>query len=177
MIELAPALKTDTLLVVPGMVDEQTPNEIAWQRSQESIKSLLPAAAKAGVVLGIENVWNKMLLTPLEMKWYIDEFRHPAVQAYFDVGNMLVSGYPQHWIRILGSRVKRVHLKDFKLSVGNIEGFCDLLEGDVDYPEVMRALRDIGYDGYLTVEVFPRRHHPESLVHASGRALDFILGT
>ncbi len=107
------------------------------------------------VVIAIENVWNKFLLSPLEMRDFIDSFKSNAVGAYFDVGNVLLIGYPEQWIRILGHRIKRVHVKDFKRSVGTVEGFVDLLEGDVDFTAVKEALADIGYDGYLTAELLP----------------------
>jgi len=107
------------------------------------------------VALCIENVWNKFLLSPLEMRDFIDSFNSEMVGAYFDVGNVLLTGYPEHWIRILESRIKRVHVKDFRRSVGTVDGFVDLLEGDVDFQAVKEALSDIGYDGYVTAEMLP----------------------
>jgi hexulose-6-phosphate isomerase len=107
------------------------------------------------VAICIENVWNKFLLSPLEMRDFIDSFNSQMIGAYFDVGNVLLMGYPDQWIRILGKRIKRVHVKDFKLSVGTAEGFVDLLEGDVDFEAVKKALADVGYDGYVTAELLP----------------------
>jgi hexulose-6-phosphate isomerase len=89
------------------------------------------------------------------MRVFIDSFSSQMIGAYFDVGNVLLTGYPDHWIRILGERIKRVHVKDFKLSVGTAEGFVDLLEGDVNFEEVKKALADVGYDGYVTAELLP----------------------
>ena len=99
--------------------------------------------------------WNKFLLSPLEMRDFIDSFNSDFVGSYFDVGNVLLTGYPEQWIRILGKRTKRVHIKDFKKSTGTVEGFVDLLEGDVDFDGVKKALADIGYDGYVTAEMLP----------------------
>jgi hexulose-6-phosphate isomerase len=155
-------LGTDAYLFVPGAVDvfflpdaEVIPYDVCYQRAIEAIKELLPAAEETGVVLCIENVWNKFLLSPLEMRDFIDSFNSQMIGAYFDVGNVLLTGYPDHWIRILGERIKRVHVKDFKLSVGTAEGFVDLLDGDADFEAVKKALADIGYDGYVTAELLP----------------------
>ncbi|MHC4640672.1 MAG: sugar phosphate isomerase/epimerase family protein [Planctomycetota bacterium] len=155
-------LDTDAYLFVPGAVHvfflpdaEIIPYDICYQRAIEAIKELLPAAEETGVALCIENVWNKFLLSPLEIRDFIDSFNSQMVGAYFDVGNVLLMGYPDHWIRILGERIKRVHVKDFKLSVGTAEGFVDLLEGDVDFEAVKKALADVGYDSYVTAELLP----------------------
>jgi hexulose-6-phosphate isomerase len=101
---------------------------------------------------------------------------HPFVGSYFDVGNVLRTGYPQHWIRVLGARIKKVHFKDYRIDVGTIDGFVDLLSGDVDYPAVIEALRDVGYDGWCIAEIGPRPRWPESTLTATARAMDLILG-
>jgi len=155
-------LGTDAYLFVPGAVDvfflpdaEVIPYDICYQRANDAVKQILPTAEKTGVTICIENVWNKFLLSPLEMKGFIDSFNSKRVGAYFDVGNVLLTGYPDQWISILGKRIKRVHIKDFKTSVGTVEGFVDLLEGDVDFNAVKKALARIGYDGYVTAEMLP----------------------
>jgi hexulose-6-phosphate isomerase len=155
-------LGTDAYLFVPGAIDvfflpdaEVIPYDVCYRRAAEAIKQILPTAKKIGVALCIENVWNKFLLSPLEMLDFINSFGSEMVGAYFDVGNVLLTGYPDQWIRILGKRIKRVHVKDFKKSVGTAEGFVDLLEGDVDFKAVKKALADIGYDGYVTAEMLP----------------------
>ncbi len=155
-------LGADAYLFVPGAVSvfflpdaEIVPYDVCYERSIETIKEILPVAEETGVSIGVENVWNKFLLSPLEMRDYIDAFDSEMLGCYFDVGNVLLTGYPDQWIRILGSRIKRVHIKDFKLSVGTVEGFVDLLEGDVDFDSVRDALADIGYDGYVTGELIP----------------------
>jgi L-ribulose-5-phosphate 3-epimerase len=175
MIESASYLDIDTILVVPGVVNEETSYDTAYDRSQEALNELGDFAAKQKVTIGVENVWNKFLLSPLEMKQFIDEIDHPAVGVYFDVGNVLVSGFPEQWIRILGSHIKKVHVKDFKTEVGNITGFTSLLQGDVRWKEVQKALGEIGYDGYLTSEIPAHRSYPEQSLYEISQALDLII--
>lgn len=155
-------LGTDAYLFVPGAVEvfflpdaEVVPYDVCYERATEAIKQILPTAKQTGVTIAIENVWNKFLLSPLEMKDFIDSFDSEMVAAYFDVGNVLLTGFPDQWIKILDKRIKRVHVKDFKTSIGTIKGFVDLLEGDVDFEAVKKALAKIGYDGYVTAEVLP----------------------
>ncbi|MCX7705057.1 MAG: sugar phosphate isomerase/epimerase [bacterium] len=180
-IRIAYYVETDALLVIPGIVSfftgggEIVSYDIVYKNSQEAIKRYVEIAEKLGVYICIENVWNKFLLSPLEMKRYVEEFNSDYVRIYFDVGNVLFIGFPEMWIRILGKLIKRVHFKDFKLSVGNINGFCDLLEGDVNWLEVMKALKDINYDGYLTAEVDSYKYCPESKIYNTSLAMDKIL--
>lgn len=154
-------LGTDAYLFVPGAVDvfflpdgDVIPYDVCYERAKEAVAQLVPTAEKLGVAVAVENVWNKFLLSPLEMRAFIDSFNSDMVGSYFDVGNVLLTGYPDQWIRILGDRIKRVHIKDFK-NVGTVEGFVDLLEGDVDFEAVKKALAEIGYDGYVTAEMLP----------------------
>ena len=104
------------------------------------------------VIIGIEEVWNKFLLSPLEFARYIDEFQSPWIRAYFDVGNVAISGYPQDWIRTLGKRIVKVHIKDFSFRK-RVPDSPPLLEGDIDFKAVHAALADIGYQGTATVEL------------------------
>jgi hexulose-6-phosphate isomerase len=127
---------------------------VAW--AKDAAKRLADTAEKVGMDLCLENVWNGMFYSPLEFASFIDSIGSQRVGAYFDVGNVL--GYhqhPPHWIEILGPRIRRVHIKDFKNAVGNITGFCDLLAGDVPWAETMSALRGIGYDKTLVAEMMP----------------------
>jgi len=168
------------LLTIPGVVAspicaERVQSDIARERASAALKELAPVAEELNTHIALENVWNGFLLTPTEMAAFIDSIGSPYVGAYFDVGNVLVQGLPQDWIRVLGRRIRRVHLKDFRVAVGNINGFVDLLTGDVEWPEVMAALREIGYDGPLTAEVFPYKHCPEVLISNTSAAMDAIL--
>jgi hexulose-6-phosphate isomerase len=139
-----------SVLLVPAVVNEETSYKDAWTRSQKAIRTLIPMAHELGVVIALEEVWNKFLLSPLEFATYIDEFKSPWIKAWFDVGNVVLYGYPQDWIRTLGKRIVEVHLKDFKR-----EGYqwVNLGEGSINWPEVRKAFAEIGYDGYATTEL------------------------
>ena len=146
----------DAVLLVPGVVNPQTSYRDAWKRSQEQIKKLVPLAEESKVVIAIEEVWNKFLLSPLEMRRYVDEFQSPWIKSYFDVGNIVFYGYPQDWIRTLGKRIAKVHLKDFKITgsgFGDGFRFVNLGEGDIDWAAVRKAFADVGYTGYATTEL------------------------
>jgi hexulose-6-phosphate isomerase len=142
----------DTVLLVPAVVNPQTSYKDAWERSQRQIRKLIPLAQELKVIIGIEEVWNKFLLSPLEMARYVDEFQSPWVRAYFDVGNIEIWGYPQDWIRTLGSRIVKVHIKDFSFKKRQAE-FTPLLEGEIDWKAVHAAFAEIGYRGTATVEL------------------------
>jgi L-ribulose-5-phosphate 3-epimerase len=145
----------DAVLLVPAVVDARTSYRDAWTRSQKVIRErLLPLARDLKVVIAVEEVWNKFLLSPLEFVRYVDEFESPWVRAYFDVGNVVFYGFPQDWIRTLGARIVKLHLKDFKVDRPNSRfAFVNLGEGDIDWPEVRRALEEIKFAGYATTEL------------------------
>jgi len=146
----AKALGADAVLLVPAIVTETVGYGDAYKRSQEHIRKLLPLAKELEVIIAVENVWNKFLLSPLEFARYVDQFESPWLKAYFDIGNVVIYGYSQDWIRTLGKRIVKIHLKDFKR-----QGYQwkNLLEGDVNWPEVRRALEEIEYNGFLTPEL------------------------
>ena len=161
-IEIASWLGCRTILYLPGMVSacfvpDFAPQryDLVQQRARESLLAVLPYAEEKQVQIGIENVWNRFLLSPVEMREFIDSFDSPMVGSYFDVGNVMLYGHPEHWIEILGPRIFAVHLKDFRVEAGNLNGFVDLLAGDVNYPEVMKCFREIGYDGICIAEYVP----------------------
>ncbi len=147
----------DTLLLIPAMVNARTSYHEAYTRSQSVIRrELLPLAEELGIVLGIENAWSGFLLSPLEYVRYIDEFASPWVRAYLDVGNM-VFGYPEHWIRLTGSRLAKVHLKDFRLDRARGRfAFEKVGQGDVDWGAVRAALLEVGFCGEVTSTGTPR---------------------
>jgi len=146
----ANAIGASTVLLVPGIVTEEVGYADAYKRSQDNIRKLLPAARELNVIIAVENVWNKFLLSPLEFARYIDEFDSPNVRAYFDVGNVIINGYSQDWIRTLGKRIIKLDVKDFKR-----DGYkwTNLLDGDVNWLQVRRALDEIGYAGFMTAEL------------------------
>lgn len=181
-LELAHYLGCDTVLVVPGYVGvDFIPNcevvayDTVYARAVEWVNELKACAEEWKVSIGVENVWNKFLLSPLEMRDFIDKADSDYVGAYFDVGNVVYSGYPEQWIRILGNRIRKIHLKDFKRSIGTIDGFVNLLEGDVDYPAVMSALKEIHYDGWLTAEYSFSEEEFEKGIHRTIDAMRKIV--
>jgi L-ribulose-5-phosphate 3-epimerase len=148
----------ETVLLVPGVVDAKTSYQDAYTRSQAAIRQLLPLAEELKVILAIEEVWNKFLLSPIEFARYIDEFNTPSVRSYFDVGNVVLYGYPQDWIRTLGHRIVKLHIKDFSFrrdpSTKNLVAEWRALgEGDIDWGAIYSALGEIGYKGTATVEL------------------------
>ena len=159
-IEVAAYLGCETILVVPGYVHvDFLPNcpivdyDVVYNRALEWIEEIKPYAEEKNVEIGIENVWNKFLLSPVEMRDFIDKADSKYVGVYFDAGNVVLSGFPEHWIKVLGSRIKKVHFKDYRRAIGDLNGFVDLLSGDIDYVKVNAALKEIGYDGWVTAEL------------------------
>ncbi|NLG51461.1 MAG: sugar phosphate isomerase/epimerase [Chloroflexi bacterium] len=171
-IETASFLGADTVLVVPAVVTPDVSYEQAWQRSTDAIRQVLPLAEKHQVTLAVENVWNKFLLSPVEFAAYVDAFASPFVGAYFDVGNILLYGYPHQWIHTLGTRILQVHVKGFDTQAFR---FTYLREGSVDWPRVMAALRDIGYHGYITAELPIDQADPLGRLAQISADLDAIL--
>lgn len=153
------ALGGDTVLVVPGVVNEKVSYEQAYITSQQAIRELIPYAEETGMQIALENVWNNFLISPIEAKRYVDEINHPLVGWYFDIGNVLRYGWPEHWIRTLKHRIMKLHIKEFSRELMNSKGLwegfkVDLLKGDNNWPVVMQAIREIGHNGgWLTAEV------------------------
>lgn len=181
-LQSAKALGATALLQIPGFVQVAwdpaspiVPYDVAYERSLAIYRELAGIAEKHGVTLCVENVWNRFLLSPVEMARFVDEVGSPYVRVYFDVGNVLAHGFPEQWIHILGSRIERIHLKDFKTAIGNLQGFVMLLEGNVNWPEVMRAIVETGYQGYLTAEYGPYAHAPDVLLEHLAASMDAVL--
>jgi L-ribulose-5-phosphate 3-epimerase len=187
MIEAAHELGTDNLLTIAGSVyipwlkdREPVPYTVCDQRARESIAKLLPLAEHNGVCLNIENIFfNGYLMSPEEMNHFVDSFASERVRVHFDTGNIMLFQFPEHWIPILGKRIKNIHFKEFtkKGTDFSLESFRPLLDGTTNWPAVMAALESIGYKDYLTFEYFhPFQHYPESLVYQTSDALDRMLG-
>jgi len=150
--------------------------EDTWNRITEEMRKLVPFAEQGKVILALENVWNKFLVSPLEMRAFVDQFKSPWVQTQFDIGNVMQFGYPEDWILTLGPRIKRVHLKDYKLSSRAEQGrFVDLMEGDVNWKGVMAALVKVGYRGWLSPEIGHNPNDPDQLRKLSA-TVDKIIG-
>lgn len=165
-------LKADAVLLVPAVVSAQVRYKDAWERSQKCIRELIPIAEECGVTIAVENVWNKFLLSPLEAVRYVDDFNSKFVRFYFDVGNVVIFGFPQDWIRTLGPRIAKIHLKDFKRAGSQ---WVPIREGDVEWPEVRKALAEAGYSGWMTTEVAGGNR--DYLRDLAGRVDKIIAGT
>ncbi len=140
----------DTVLLVPAVVNRKVTYRDAYKRSRANIEKLLPDAEKHGIKIAIEEVWNKFLLSPIEFARYIDDFKSPWVGAYFDVGNIVEYGFPEQWIQELGTRILKIHVKEYSRA----RRFdCKLGEGDIDWSAVAKALASTGYKGWITAEV------------------------
>ena len=187
MTQAAHDLGTDNLLVVPGAVHmpwradhDPTPNDVCDKRAREAIRRLLPKAEKLKVHLNIENIFfNGFLLSPMEMVEFIDSFSSQYVQAHFDTGNIMEYQFPEHWIPILGKRIKNVHLKEYTKNGTDhsLESFRPLLDGTTNWPAVLEAFAEVNYDGYLTFEYFHAyQHFPEALIYQTADSLDRMLG-
>jgi hexulose-6-phosphate isomerase len=146
-----------SVLLVPAVVTKEVTYTEAYTRSQAEVRKAIPLAEDLGVKIAVENVWNQFLLSPLEAARYVDEFKSPAVGWHFDVGNSLNYGWPEQWIRILGKRIQKLHIKEFSRKLRDDQGLwkgfdVKFLEGDNDWPAVMKAIDDIGYAGWGIAE-------------------------
>jgi len=183
-LETAAILGCDSILVIPGCVNAEfaAPGKVmdyetCYNRSLESIRKVKQYAEEYKVNIGLENVWNKFLLSPMEMRDFIDKIGSDYVGSYLDIGNTLANGFPEHWIRTLGDRIKKVHFKDYRTEAGGLHGFVDLLAGDVNYPAVMEELKRAGYDGWVTAEMIPNyKYYTETIIYNTSNAMDRILG-
>ncbi len=157
-VDLAKFYGATSVLLVAGRVNENMPYAENYKVTQAKIAKAIPYAEKAGILLLIENVWNNFLLTPLEMRQYIDELGSETVGAYFDVGNVARYGWPEHWIPVLGERIRKLDIKPYsrkkQFNSGTWEGFkVELGDGDIDWAAVRNELDKIGYSGWATAEV------------------------
>lgn len=182
-LQVASWLGCDTILVVPGAVEvsfdpgEVVEYDVAYDRALSALRELAPVAESLKVSIGVENVWNRFLLSPMEMADFIDKVGSDYVGSYFDVGNVLFLGYPEHWIKILNKRIKKVHFKDYRRAAGDLHGFVDILAGEVNWPGVMEQLSNVGYDGWVTAEMLPPyTHYPETILYNTSTSMDKILG-
>jgi L-ribulose-5-phosphate 3-epimerase len=171
-VETALACGANTVLVVPGVVQAEQPYRNTYEIALGSMRELARYAGERGIRLGVENVWNRFLLTPMEMGRFLDEIDSAHVGLYFDCGNILAYGYPQQWIRELGSRLVKVHVKDFESSTRQ---WKYLLQGSVDWTAVRAALREVGYNDYLTAEMSPYPQFADQMAHDTAAHLNRII--
>lgn len=183
-LDTAKILGADTILVIPGVVnvefsmpEKKVAYDVVYERALEGLNELKTYAERLQVNIALENVWNKFLLSPMEMRDFIDKIGSDYVGSYLDIGNTLYCGYPEDWVRILGNRIKKVHFKDYRMQAGGLHGFVDLLAGDVNYPEVVKALNEIGYDDWVSAEMIPNyKYHTDAIIYNTSNAMDRILG-
>jgi hexulose-6-phosphate isomerase len=180
-------LGVENVLVVPGAVHipwrtdhEPVPNDVCDRRAREAVGKLATQAERLKVSLNIENIFfNGYLMTPMEMNTFVDRFSSPHVRVHFDTGNISMFQHAEHWVPILGRRIKNIHFKEFtkKGTDYSLETFRPLLDGTTNWPAVMEALDQAGYRGYVTFEYFhPYLHYPEALVYQTSDSLDRMLG-
>jgi L-ribulose-5-phosphate 3-epimerase len=176
ILKMASLVGASSILTIPGVVNEDRPYDEVYKLSQESLRDCAAYAQEVGVIIAVEDVWNKFLISPLEMARFIDEINHPFVKCHFDVANILFYGYPEQWIRILNNRIVKIHFKDFIPAIGTILGFPPLLHGNVNWAGVMKAIKEIGYDGWVITEVVPpNRFLPEQAIREASNSVDAIL--
>ena len=176
LIDFAVIMECKTLLILPGFVTPRISYDYGLKRLEESLWILKEDAEEKKVRLGIENIWSKILYSPLEMRDFVDKFDSPYIGIHFDVGNVLQYGYPDQWIRILGKkRIFNIHLKDYSELINNMTGYTWLFQGDVPWDRVMDALYNVGYDGFLIAEVPPYPFYPEEGVRDTARKIDILI--
>lgn len=181
-LEAAEILGADTILVVPGYVgcdfvekEDRVRYDHAYVRCVEVFQILSENARLHRVSIGIENVWNRFLLSPVEMKNLLKAVGSEWVGVYFDVGNIIYIGYPEDWIEILGDSIKKIHLSDYKREQAGLGAFTDLFAGDVDFYKVADALKKIGYNDYITLEMLPNyKQFPDASIFSNKYAVDCI---
>ena len=152
-LQCAKATGADSVLLVPAVIKKEVNYADAYKRSQDNIRKLIPTAKETGVIIAVEYVWNKFLLSPLEFARYIDEFESKWVRAYLDVANVAHNGYPQHWIEILNKRIIKIQFKEYKSLKEKGYEWPNLREGDIDWPKVRQAIEKVGYSGFVTAEM------------------------
>lgn len=170
--EFAADIGSSIFLVVPAVATSEVSYKDMWNFSKKGILESAKTAEDFGVIIGVENVWNKFLYSPLEFRSFIEEINHPNVKVYFDVGNVFFIGFPEQWIKYLAGLIACIHIKDFQISTRQ---FKPLFEGDIPWQRVMKALKEINYEGFLNVEVNPYPGHPLKAAMDSKTALDLLL--
>ena len=174
-------------LLLPGAVYapwienfDPVPIDVCDRRAREAVRSLIPKAEKTGVYLNIENIFtNGYLYSPQELAAYVDSFGGRNIGIHFDTGNIMQYQFPEHWVPILGKRIKNIHFKEWdkRTHEFNLATFRTLLDGTTNWPAVIESLDAVGYRGYLTFEYFhPFDHYPEALLYRTSDALGRMLG-
>lgn len=176
-LKVASYLECKALLFVPGVVKSPISSEIvrydrALERLRDAINQLLPIAEDLDVDLCMENVWNGLFYSPIELRNFVDSFNSDKLGVYLDIGNLIgYQQYPPHWIELLNSRIKRVQIKDFQENfdwTGSFS-FCDIGTGDVPWKETIEALKTINYQNTIIAEMLP---WDETILSRTSAAMD-----
>lgn len=156
----AKTVGADTVLLVPGVVNKDVTYEQCFERSSAEVKKAIPDAEKAGIKIAIETVWNNFITKPEQLVEYVDQFRSPWVGAYFDISNMLKYGVPaETWVRKLGKRMLKFDFKGYSVELAKAKGNegagfgAKIGEGSENWPEVLKACAEVGYNSWATAEV------------------------
>ena len=176
MVDICSALGGRIVLIEPGVVTSSVGYRDAYRNCESALRKAVRHAEEKSITLALENVWGKFLISPLEFCGLIDDMKSEAVGAYFDVANILAYGNPQDWIIQLGTRLKSLHFKDYRMAVGGIQGFCNPFDGDVDWIAVRAALHRIGYAGNVIAEVVLPPVWQEGFIAELSRKLDWFVG-
>ncbi len=175
-LELAEGMGADGILIVPGGIGDDCSIAEAWDNALSALEKCRDLIESGSVRVGVENVWNNFFLSPFEMARFVDTLNIKNLGAYFDVGNTMIFSQPEYWIEVLKARIVKIHIKDFKKSGWNAGHFVNLLEGDVRWARVIEALKNTGYDGYLTAELSAMPLTPEYLYRITADAMGIIIG-
>jgi L-ribulose-5-phosphate 3-epimerase len=179
VVEIAAILGAKTWLIHPGQLSPEVPYDACYRYCVEGLTALKTRAEATHLRIGLENVWNRFLMSPLEAVRLVEEVNSPMVGIWFDIGNCAPFAYPEQWLRILGKKhVVGIHVKDFRRSgniFGTADGFVPLFHGSVNWPAVMRQLVAIGFDDYLITEVSLGQQPQADALKEISRQLDVLI--
>jgi len=148
-----------TVLMYPGIVNEQISYNSAYNRLIECNEQLLETAQTTGVKIALENVWNNLFTSPRDAASFVQHFNHDYLGWYLDIGNLVRYGWPEHWIEALGPKIFKLDIKEYSRKKQSEEGIwkgfnVELMEGDINWPSVMKALDEVPYrGGWMSAEV------------------------
>lgn len=161
-IQCAKALDAGAVLVVPGAPLAENSWKSVRARAIQTLQEMAAEIEASGITVGLENVWNGFFTSPFDMRNFLEEVGSPSIKAYFDVGNVAAFSFPEHWIEVLADQICRIHVKGWKSNGLNQGGaWADLMDGTIDWQKVVDAFKAIGFDGYLTAEVFPTHEYED----------------
>jgi hexulose-6-phosphate isomerase len=170
-----------SILLVPGVARNGVTFQECWDRSIAGIRAAIPLCEETGVKIAVENVWNDFIMKPQQAKDYLDAIDSLWVGWHFDIGNHIRFGPSEEWIKVLGKKILKLHIKEYSTkpdASGKAPGFnVKLLEGDNHWPAIMAELDKCGYNGWaITEQPGSQTKDAESLKEFSTR-LDKVLAS